>query len=91
LLKEKEVIRMKKQEIFELVVRYTREVLPELEDCEIVPENSLTDLGFNSIDRAEVLTLVMEELALRIPRIELSGLRTIGDLVDGLYAKVQAL
>jgi polyketide biosynthesis acyl carrier protein len=41
------------------------------------------------VDRAEIITLTLEALALRTPRVELFGPRNIGELADLLYAKRQ--
>lgn len=73
-----------------MVVRHSCEVIPELEGHEFQLDESLLDLGANSLDRAEILMMSMESLALRIPRVELFGPKTIGGLVDLLYEKVQS-
>jgi polyketide biosynthesis acyl carrier protein len=80
---------MTQQQIFEIVVRHTVEILPELEGHTFSPTDRLQDLGANSIDRAEITMAVMEELELKIPRVELSGVSNMGELVEVLYAKLQ--
>ncbi|PEP90340.1 poly(3-hydroxyalkanoate) depolymerase [Bacillus wiedmannii] len=82
---------MNKQEIFELVINNIREVLPELEGHSFQPMDQLVNLGANSVDRVEIILMTMEELELRIPRVELSGANNIGELVEVLYEKLQTV
>ncbi len=79
---------MNKEEIFEIIVEYTKEAIPELELQDITRNDSLSDLGADSIDRSEIMIMTMESLGLKIPLVELAGARTIGELVDRLYAKL---
>ncbi len=76
---------MEKKEIFELVVKYTCAVIPELKSHSFQPEETLKELGANSLDRTDILDKLMESLSLDIPRVELFGTRDIGGLVDLLY------
>ncbi|WP_338551791.1 acyl carrier protein [Paenibacillus sp. KS-LC4] len=80
---------MTKQEIFEVVVSNVREVLPELEDHSFQPTDQLVNLGANSVDRAEIVMMIIEELNLRVPLVELSTAKNIGELVEVLYGKLQ--
>ncbi len=79
---------MNKEEIFQIVVNHTRDVIPEIVEHKIQCSDSLRDLGANSVDRAEVVTLTLESLALDIPRTELFGANNIGELVDLLYERL---
>jgi polyketide biosynthesis acyl carrier protein len=78
---------MNKEDIFNLVVRHSCEVIPELESHNFKPSDRLTDLGANSVDRAEIVSMTMEALSLQIPRVELFGAKNIGELIDVLYEK----
>lgn len=71
---------MTKEETFELIKKQTQEVVPELSDVDIKITDSLKDLGANSVDRAEILMMTMEELSLDIPRVELYGAQNIEEL-----------
>lgn len=82
---------MKKEEILELVIRHSREVIPELEDYDFNPSDQLVALGANSIDRAEIVMMTMEALALQIPRVELAGVKNIGELAEVLYEKLHSV
>lgn len=78
---------MSKSEIFETIVRHVREVMPHLQDVALQPSDSLRDLGANSIDRADIVIGVMEELSLEIPRIELLTPNNLGELADLIHAR----
>lgn len=61
------------------------EIFPEYVNKEIHPENSLRDLGANSVDRAEILMLTLARLKLQLPLIALAGAENMQGLVDILY------
>jgi polyketide biosynthesis acyl carrier protein len=82
---------MTPQEVFSLIVRHTREVLPALATTAVSREHRLQDLGANSVDRAEIIALVMESLSLAIPRTQLFGPRNIGELADLVHSKLAAV
>lgn len=48
------------------------------------------ELGANSIDRLEIVTLSLEELNLKIPLVELAQIDGIGGLVDFLHDKLES-
>ena len=73
---------MKKDFIFNVMLKNILDVLPQLGTSSITQENSLKELGANSIDRAEILIQSMSELKLKIPLIEFAGAKNIGQLVD---------
>ncbi|MBP2630947.1 MAG: acyl carrier protein familyprotein [Firmicutes bacterium] len=81
---------MNKEDIFKIIVRHSCEVIPDLEGREILPSDRLVDLGANSVDRAEIVTMTMEVLELQIPRVELFGAKNIEGLVEILYKKIQS-
>lgn len=78
---------MNREEIFSLIVRHTCQLLPELENHAFQDNDQLKDLGANSIDRAEIITMTMEALSLQFPRVELSSATNIGELADIFYEK----
>jgi polyketide biosynthesis acyl carrier protein len=73
--------------VFETVKRNIMAVL-NVEGSAILPERALTELGANSLDRAEIVTLSMEDLGLRFPLRELQGVANIGSLVRLLAKKL---
>lgn len=80
---------MSAQEVFETIVKHARVVVPGLADHEFKREESLKDLGADSVDRAEITMMTMEDLSLKIPRVEMAGASNIGELTDLFYQKLQ--
>ena len=80
---------MEKEAIFDLVVTHTSEVIPALKSHSFKPEETLKELGANSLDRTDILDELMEALSLDVPRVELFGTRNIGELVELLYQYAQ--
>lgn len=76
-----------KAEIFRIIKTNLLELLPDLDPSLIVPEESMKNLGANSIDRADVIIQTMEALALKFPLHELGKLTNIQGLVDELHAR----
>ncbi|AJC67823.1 acyl carrier protein [Dickeya zeae EC1] len=75
--------------MFNIIVHNLLEILPYLDASTITPEQSMKDVGANSIDRADVLLASMETLDIIFPLHEAGDLKNIGELVDFLYAKAQ--
>lgn len=82
---------MDKEDIFKLIVEHVCDVLPELENHDFQQTDSLKDLGANSLDRAEIVMMVMESLTLDIPRIELLGVNNLGELTTVIYNRIQTV
>jgi polyketide biosynthesis acyl carrier protein len=57
-------------------------VLPDVPPDRIHLDGRLRDLGANSVDRAEILTLTMEALSLKMPLVELAKAEDIAGLVE---------
>jgi len=75
-------------EIVRLIGTHTSEVLPELADHRFTASDELQELGADSVDRAEIVSLVLESLSLDIPRAELFGTQNIGELAERLAGKL---
>ncbi|RCG27068.1 phosphopantetheine-binding protein [Sphaerisporangium album] len=73
---------MNEDVIFETVKRNVLEVLPDLEPDRVTMTGTLTDLGANSVDRADVVTMTMEDLGLVVPIAEFRDVHDIASLVD---------
>lgn len=76
---------MTKTEIFEIVVRNTRDVLPTLADHRIAPTDSLKALGANSLDRSEIVMMTLEALRLALPLAATAKAKNIDELVSLLH------
>lgn len=75
---------MQKEDVYNVVKEMVSEVLYDLDPSEISIEKSLKDLGANSIDRMEVLTMSMEELGVKVPLVNFAKVSNIQGLVDVL-------
>ena len=78
---------MNKQDIFEVVIRHVREVLPGLANHNFEFTDSLKELGANSVDRSEIIFMTLETLSLSIPLIEMANAENIGELAGIIHAK----
>jgi len=76
---------MTQDDIFQNLVQITLEVLPDLEGHAFKPEDSLRVLGANSIDRAEIVVLLMESLYLNLPMVDFAGAKNMGELAETCY------
>ncbi len=81
---------MTKTAIITLIKNNLIEIIPELEDEEIDVQETLVDLGANSIDRGELIALTLEALELEVSRIEFVGAQTIEELADLMYKHANA-
>jgi polyketide biosynthesis acyl carrier protein len=73
--------------IINLIRENLIEIIPELEKNEISPDESFVNLGANSVDRGELITLTIERLNLPLSRVELAGAQTINELADLITEK----
>lgn len=78
---------MNQQEIFDTIVKNTREVVFELEEHQFKPDDSLKALGANSIDRSEIIMMTLEDMELEVPLIELAKAENITELASILHGK----
>ena len=76
-----------KDKIIELILNNLTEIIPELDGKAISLDERLVNMGANSVDRGELITLTLEKLNLNIPRIELVGAQTINELADLIMEK----
>jgi polyketide biosynthesis acyl carrier protein len=80
---------MVREDIIELIGRRTCEVMPQLCAHRFLATDRLIDLGVSSIDRAEIVVLVLETLSLRLPPAATVAARNIGELADLLCRELQ--
>lgn len=79
---------MNTEEIFAIITRHTREVLPGLEARNFQQQDSLRELGANSVDRSEIVLMTLESLSLDIPLIETVRAQNMGELASLLHEKL---
>ena len=81
---------MNQQDVFQVIKKVTLEVLSFLSPAEVTMEKSLKDLGANSIDRMEIVTMSMEDLNVKIPPNEFGEVKNLEGLVNLLLEKVNS-
>ena len=79
---------MTEQQIFQVIVNNTREILFELEQHQFKPEDSLKELGANSIDRSEILMMTLEDLELEMSLVDLATAKNIGEIAIIMLSKL---
>jgi polyketide biosynthesis acyl carrier protein len=80
---------MSKDQILEIMKEKIADILPDLSPEQIRREDSMKDLGANSIDRFDIISDTMGELSLKIPLVQFGNLKNIGEVVDFLYEHLQ--
>lgn len=78
-----------KEEIFNVIKEAISYVVPEINVNEITIEDSLKELGANSVDRAEILFMALEDSKVKIPMISFNDAKNIKDIVDIIYQAQQ--
>jgi acyl carrier protein len=76
---------MTKEQIFAVVKKHLKQTVDGLDDANIDLSASMKDMGANSLDIVEVVSLSMRELKVKVPRSELAKLTNLGGLVDLLH------
>lgn len=72
---------MQEEEIFAVIKKIIYEIIPQQKEKPININESLRDLGANSIDRAEIIIRTMEELNIKVPMIEFANSKNIKEIV----------
>jgi polyketide biosynthesis acyl carrier protein len=67
--------------IFNVIKSKALVVVPELDPDAVSMDRTLAELGCNSIDRADIVTMAMEELGVVVPVTEFHQSQEIGELV----------
>jgi polyketide biosynthesis acyl carrier protein len=79
---------MEKTDIFVVIKKHIKTILPNVRDEDIKIEGKMADLGANSIDRSDIVIQTMEELQLKIPLVTLGQAKNLQDLTDILHQHV---
>jgi polyketide biosynthesis acyl carrier protein len=77
-------------DILEVLRKNVTEVVFGLPGAAVTPMASLRELGADSVERAEILTLTLRDLQLRLPLVALAGAKNVGDLVEIFAAHLGA-
>ena len=78
---------MSTDDILDIIIRHTKEVVPSLRNHNFSRTDALRDLGANSIDRSEIVMMTLESLSLDIPLVEVARAENIGELAGILRDK----
>lgn len=76
-------------EVYEVVKQQITKVLPSVSPDMIHADASLKDLGADSVDRADISTMSMEQLGLRLPLVELGKVANIRGLIELLQGQTR--
>ncbi|HEY4059909.1 MAG TPA: phosphopantetheine-binding protein [Kofleriaceae bacterium] len=68
-----------------MVKKHLMQTVDGLEESAIDGDKSMKELGANSLDIVEIVSVSMRELKVKVPRSELSKLTNISGLVDLLH------
>ncbi len=79
---------MTKEQIMELTIDSIIRTLPRLLPDMITPDKCLKQLGANSIDRVDIMTMTADRLGIRIPMVELAGAKNIEALIELFHDRV---
>ena len=77
---------MTQELILEIIKNRISTILPDVDVTKVNKEQTLKELGANSIDRMEVITAVMEELDVSVPLVEIAPYKEVGELA-GFFLK----
>jgi len=77
---------MTKGDIYAVVKKHLIRTVDGVQESDIEPSKSLKDMGANSLDIVEIVSISMRELKVKVPRSELAKLTNLGELVDLLHA-----
>ena len=81
--------RLTRDEMFAVVKANIQEIIEGAKGAEIKESDSMRDFGADSLEIVEVVSRSMKQLKIKVPRTELSGARSLKDLLD-LFEKFAA-
>ena len=81
--------RVTREEMFEVVKSNIQEIVEGAKGIDIKETDSMRDFGADSLEIVEVVSRSMKDLKIKVPRTELSGARSLKDLLD-LFEKSAA-
>jgi polyketide biosynthesis acyl carrier protein len=79
-------LNMSSEGIFKLIVLNIEQIVPQLNTGNIDRNSMCAELGLDSIGRAELIEITLEELGLQAPRPEFHTAHNLGELSD-LFAR----
>lgn len=79
---------MNREEIFEVIKKNIKEILENVQDEQLTEEQTLKNLGADSLEIVEIVSRSMKQLKIKVSRTELASLKNLGELVT-LFEKHQ--
>lgn len=71
---------MDKDQIFDVIQQNIIDVVPDLANRSLTINDSLRDLGANSVDRAEILIKSMSALKIKAPLVDFAQAKNLDEL-----------
>ena len=78
-----------REEMFAVVKSNIQEIVENARGLEIKETDSMRDYGADSLEIVEVVSRSMKDLRIKVPRTELSGAKSLKELLD-LFEKFAA-
>lgn len=73
---------MSREELLELMKDAINYIVPEISTDNLNFNDSLKELGANSIDRAEIIIMLMEDANVKLPMVSFGDAKNIGEIID---------
>jgi len=73
---------MDRNDVVELIAKHLAEEIDHVQVDDIEAEMTMRDIGANSLDMIEVVSAVMRDLDIKVPRAQLADIDTVGGLAD---------
>lgn len=77
---------MTKEQLLDSIRDAISMVLPDVNTDGLTYEDSLKEIGANSVDRAEILIMLMDDANVKLPMVSFGEAKNIGDILDIVLA-----
>lgn len=77
---------MDKEQIKSILFANIADIM-DMDESEIDVQESLRDLGANSVDRMEIIVETMRKIGVKINMLEFANIKNIQEMVDFLYER----
>jgi acyl carrier protein len=81
---------MPRDKILALIKQKIRELVPELEHDPLDSSQSIVDLGVSSLEFVELISVLTQDLKVKVSRSDLEAVETLDDLVDVFTRQLNA-
>jgi acyl carrier protein len=73
---------MERDEIVGIIAKHLAEEIDHVQVDDIEADMTMRDIGANSLDMIEVVSAVMRDIDIKVPRSQLADIDTVGGLAD---------